>query len=247
MSDDQPRNFKNIEKSWIAGIYSPEYSGMEDWMVSVIDEGDEDLETKQDYYFDSEWDAEEFLEENDFEEILQDEDKHEWTEESESVNETIEVNDKDEEWAWEWEKSSYSSDTDKETYMRATLESPEKLKRKKWTVTLVIDDKENEYLYDTKEDAKKFIDKHGFSVDSDIDEGDNNAIKFNTKMVGNTKNNRVAIYGKKFEEDFFYVEGAEKYEDNEDSEWIFKRKSIKSENKAIKIANDWVNKTGEFK
>ena len=131
--------------------------------------------------------------------------------------------------------------------MRATLESPEKLKRKKWTVTLVIDDKENEYLYDTKEDAKKFIDKHGFSVDSDIDEGDNNAIKFNTKMVGNTKNNRVAIYGKKFEEDFFYVEGAEKYEDNEDSEWIFKRKSIKSENKAIKIANDWVNKTGEFK
>ena len=64
MSDNQPRNFKNIEKSWIAGIYSPEYSGMEDWMVSVIDEGDEDLETKQDYYFDSEWDAEEFLEEN---------------------------------------------------------------------------------------------------------------------------------------------------------------------------------------
>jgi len=223
MSDDQPRNFKNIEKSWIAGIYSPEYSGMEDWMVSVIDEGDEDLETKQDYYFDSEWDAEEFLEENDFEEILQDEDKHEWTEESESVNETIEVNDKDEEWAWEWEKSSYSSDTDKETYMRATLESPEKLKRKKWTVTLVIDDKENEYLYGTKEDAKKFIDGYGFGI----------------SVLGNKENNRVATYMS--EEDGFLVKGSE------EGEYIFERKALESEDKAIELANDWINKDGEFK
>ena len=36
MSDNQPRNFKNIEKSWIAGIYSPEYSGMEDWMAPCV-------------------------------------------------------------------------------------------------------------------------------------------------------------------------------------------------------------------
>jgi len=241
MSDDQPRNFKNIEKSWIAGIYSPEYSGMEDWMVSVIDEGDEDLETKQDYYFDSEWDAEEFLEENNFEEILQDEDEdeYEWTEESESVNETIEVNDKDEEWAWEWEKSSYSSDTDKETYMRATLESPEKLKRKKWTVTLVIDDKENEYLYGTKEDAKKFIDGYGFSVDSDIDEDDNNTIKVGISVLGNKENNRVATYMS--EEDGFLVKGSE------EGEYIFERKALESEDKAIELANDWINKDGEFK
>ena len=241
MSDDQPRNFKNIEKSWIAGIYSPEYSGMEDWMVSVIDEGDEDLETKQDYYFDSEWDAEEFLEENNFEEILQDEDEdeYEWTEESESVNETIEVNDKDEEWAWEWEKSSYSSDTDKETYMRATLESPEKLKRKKWTVTLVIDDKENEYLYGTKEDAKKFIDGYGFSVDSDIDEDDNNTIKVGISVLGNKENNRVATYMS--EEDGFLVKGSE------EGEYIFERKALENEDKAVELANDWVNKTGEFK
>ncbi len=241
MSDNQPRNFKNIEKSWIAGIYSPEYSGMEDWMVSVIDEGDEDLETKQDYYFDSEWDAEEFLEENNFEEILQDEDEdeYEWTEESESVNETIEVNDKDEEWVWEWEKSSYSSDTDKETYMRATLESPEKLKRKKWTVTLVIDDKENEYLYGTKEDAKKFIDGYGFSVDSDIDEDDNNTIKVGISVLGNKENNRVATYMS--EEDGFLVKGSE------EGEYIFERKALESEDKAIELANDWINKDGEFK
>ena len=241
MSDVQPRNFKNIEKSWIAGIYSPEYSGMEDWMVSVIDEGDEDLETKQDYYFDSEWDAEEFLEENNFEEILQDEDEdeYEWTEESESVNETIEVNDKDEEWAWEWEKSSYSSDTDKETYMRATLESPEKLKRKKWTVTLVIDDKENEYLYGTKEDAKKFIDGYGFSLDSDIDEDDNNTIKVGISVLGNKENNRVATYMS--EEDGFLVKGSE------EGEYIFERKALESEDKAIELANDWINKDGEFK
>jgi hypothetical protein len=241
MSDNQPRNFKNIEKSWIAGIYSPEYSGMEDWMVSVIDEGDEDLETKQDYYFDSEWDAEEFLEENNFEEILQDEDEdeYEWTEESESVNETIEVNDKDEEWAWEWEKSSYSSDTDKETYMRATLESPEKLKRKKWTVTLVIDDKENEYLYGTKEDAKKFIDGYGFSVDSDIDEDDNNTIKVGISVLGNKENNRVATYMS--EEDGFLVKGSE------EGEYIFERKALENEDKAVELANDWINKDGEFK
>ena len=214
---------------------------MEDWMVSVIDEGDEDLETKQDYYFDSEWDAEEFLEENNFEEILQDEDEdeYEWTEESESVNETIEVNDKDEEWAWEWEKSSYSSDTDKETYMRATLESPEKLKRKKWTVTLVIDDKENEYLYGTKEDAKKFIDGYGFSVDSDIDEDDNNTIKVGISVLGNKENNRVATYMS--EEDGFLVKGSE------EGEYIFERKALENEDKAVELANDWINKDGEFK
>ncbi len=241
MSDDQPRNFKNIEKSWIAGIYSPEYSGMEDWMVSVIDEGDEDLETKQDYYFDSEWDAEEFLEENDFEEILQDEDEdeYEWTEESKSVEETVEVNDKDEEWAWAWEECSYSSDTDKETYMRATLESPEKLKRKEWTVTLTIDDKESEYLYDTKEDAKNFIDKHGFSVDSDIDEEDNNTIKVGINVLGNKENDRVAIY--RSEEGGFLVKGSE------GGEYIFERKVLESEDKAIELANDWIDKAGEFK
>jgi hypothetical protein len=241
MSDNQPRNFKNIEKSWIAGIYSPEYSGMEDWMVSVIDEGDEDLETKQDYYFDSEWDAEEFLEENDFEEILQDEDEdeYEWTEESKSVEETVEVNDKDEEWAWAWEECSYSSDTDKETYMRATLESPEKLKRKEWTVTLTIDDKESEYLYDTKEDAKNFIDKHGFSVDSDIDEEDNNTIKVGINVLGNKENDRVAIY--RSEEGGFLVKGSE------GGEYIFERKVLESEDKAIELANDWIDKAGEFK
>jgi hypothetical protein len=214
---------------------------MEDWMVSVIDEGDEDLETKQDYYFDSEWDAEEFLEENDFEEILQDEDEdeYEWTEESKSVEETVEVNDKDEEWAWAWEECSYSSDTDKETYMRATLESPEKLKRKEWTVTLTIDDKESEYLYDTKEDAKNFIDKHGFSVDSDIDEEDNNTIKVGINVLGNKENDRVAIY--RSEEGGFLVKGSE------GGEYIFERKVLESEDKAIELANDWIDKAGEFK
>ena len=139
----------------------------------------------------------------------------------------------------EWEKSSYSSDTDKETYMRATLESPEKLKRKKWTVTLVIDDKENEYLYGTKEDAKKFIDGYGFSVDSDIDEDDNNTIKVGISVLGNKENNRVATYMS--EEDGFLVKGSE------EGEYIFERKALENEDKAVELANDWINKDGEFK
>ena len=245
MSDDQPRNFENIEKSWIAGIYSPEYTGLDNWMVSVIDADDEELETRDDYYFDSELDCEIFLEENEFTELLEETDDDEWevSEESEELTESSEVNDKGEEWMWEWARSSYSSDTDKFINKSAVLESPEKLKRKKWTVTLTIDDKDTEYLYDTKEAAEKLISEHGFfdNFDNDEDENDNKtSIKFGVKTVGNIKSNRVALYRETEGANFlvkFYEEG----------ESVFEREIIGDEDKVLKVANNWVDKKGEFK
>ena len=43
------------------------------------------------------------------------------------------------------------------------------------------------------------------------------------------------------EEDGFLVKGSE------EGEYIFERKALESEDKAIELANDWINKDGEFK
>ncbi|MBT3447609.1 MAG: hypothetical protein HN441_06825 [Candidatus Thioglobus sp.] len=57
--------------------------------------------------------------------------------------------------------------------------------------------------------------------------------------MGNKENNRVATYMS--EEDGFLVKGSE------EGEYIFERKALENEDKAVELANDWINKDGEFK